>query len=251
MSTELTRASEGDAGTTARVERLSPEQIQQRLAAASVAYLPLGSLEFHGPHLPIGLDALTAYGVCLAAAARSGGVVLPPYYQAVGGEHSRYPWTFMSDRPDAIGALLGETLARLSELGVRRAVILSGHFAGEQADLIGRVADRWNAQSSPLRAVARTLGQAPEPPVQPDHAGRFESLLLHAIEPGLVHVEKLPDAAAHPAPAGEDPYGQDRHRTDHPLHGVFGADPRALDIENAPGVLAFYAEWVSALAAAD
>lgn len=240
-----------DAAPEVRVERLSPEQIEERLAAASIAYLPLGSLEFHGPHLPIGLDALTAYGVSVEAASRTGGIVLPPYYQAVGGEHSRYPWTITSEHPAAIEALLGETLARLNNLGVGRAVILSGHFAGEQAELITRVADRWNSSGAPMGAVARTLGQAPEPPVQPDHAGRFESLLLHAIEPGLVHVEKLPDAAAHPAPAGEDPYGQDRHRTDHPLHGVFGADPRALDTETAPEVLAYFAEWVGALGRAD
>ncbi|NYE17998.1 creatininase family protein [Microbacterium immunditiarum] len=230
------------------IERLSPEQIEARLARASVAYLPLGSLEFHGPHLPIGLDALTAYGICLRAAERHGGVVLPAYYQAVGGEHLRYPWTIMSDTPQAIEALLGESLARLSELGVRRAVILSGHFAEEQRELVERVAELWNATDAPLRAVARTLGQASTPPVAPDHAGRFESLLLHALSPELVHVDALPDPAAHPAPAGEDPYGQDRHRADHPLHGVFGADPRRLDMENAEPLLSHLIGWVATLA---
>lgn len=232
----------------AAVERLSPAQIEQRLAAASVAYLPLGSLEFHGPHLPIGLDALTAHGVCLEAARLGGGIVLPPCYQAVGGEHSRYPWTLMSDDPDAIESLLGETLARLQELGVRRAVILSGHFADEQRDLVTRVADRWNAADPVMTTVARTLGQAPEPPVAPDHAGRFESLLLYAIDPALVHVEALPDPERFPAPEGEDPYGQDRHRDTHPLHGVFGADPRRLDTENAAGLLAHLARWTASLA---
>lgn len=233
---------------TAAVERLSPDEIEARLAAAPVAYLPLGSLEFHGPHLPIGLDALTAHGVCLEAARIAGGVVLPPYYQAVGGEHSRYPWTLMSEVPDAIESLLGETLSRLQELGVRRAVILSGHFADEQRDLVTRVAERWNAVDAVMIAVARTLGQAPEPPVAPDHAGRFESLLLHAISPELVRVDALPDPDQFPAPVGEDPYGQDRHRATHPLHGVFGADPRRLDTENAAGLLEHLARWTASLA---
>lgn len=233
---------------TAAVERLSPPQIEERLRAASIAYLPLGSLEFHGPHLPIGLDALTAYGVCLGAAEVSGGIVLPAYYQAVGGEHSRYPWTIMSDSPEAIETLLGETLARLSELGVRRAVILSGHFADEQRDLVTRVADRWNTTDAALHAVARTLGQAPEPPVAPDHAGRFESLLLHAISPELVHVDALPDPDSFPAPDGEDPYGHDRHRAEHPLHGVFGADPRRLDVETAAPLLEHLVRWTARLA---
>ena len=234
---------------TVAVERLSPQEIEERLAEASVAYLPLGSLEFHGPHLPIGLDALTAYGLCLHAAETSGGIVLPPVYQAVGGEHSRYPWTIMSDSPAAIETLLTETLSRLSDFGVRRVVMLSGHFADEQRDLITRLAEQWNATGEPLHAVARTLGQAPQPPVASDHAGRFESLLLHSLAPELVHVDALPDADAFPAPEGEDPFGQDRHRADHPLHGVFGPDPRRLDVAAAAGLRDHLVTWIAGLAA--
>ncbi|GAA1535043.1 creatinine amidohydrolase [Microbacterium ginsengiterrae] len=233
---------------SAAAERLTPAQIEERLDHASVAYLPLGSLEFHGPHLPIGLDALTAHGICLAAAEQYGGIVLPPYYQAVGGEHTVYPWTLMSGAPDAIETLLGETLSRLSALGVRRAVLFSGHFADEQRDLVTRVAGSWNARDATMHAVARTLGQAPEPPVAPDHAGRFESLVLHALHPELVDVTTLPDARTHPAPAGEDPYGPDRHRPDHPLHGIFGADPRDLDIDTADPLFTHLVSWVAGLA---
>ncbi|MFK4791238.1 creatininase family protein [Microbacterium sp. ZW T5_56] len=229
------------------IERLSPAEIEDRLATTSVAYLPLGSLEFHGPHLPVGLDALTAHGICLRAAELAGGIVLPPFYQGVGGEHSRYPWTLMSERPEAIETLLAETLDRLDELGVRHAVILSGHFADEQRDLVTRIAEGWNAEGRVLRAVARTIGQVPEPPVRPDHAGRFESLLLHAIDPALVRVDRLPDPVAFPVPAGEDPYGSGRHDTAHPLHGVFGADPRDLDTEAAEPLLAHLAAWVASL----
>lgn len=236
---------------TSAAERLTPAQIEERLDRASVAYLPLGSLEFHGPHLPIGLDALTAHGICLAAAEQHGGIALPPYYQAVGGEHAVYPWTLMSGAPDAIETLLGETLSRLSDLGVRRVVLFSGHFADEQRHLVTRVAETWNATGATMHAVARTLGQAPEPPVIPDHAGRFESLVLHALSPELVDVTALPDPLTHPAPADEDPYGQDRHRADHPLHGIFGADPRDLDVATAGPLFAHLVTWVAGLAHQD
>jgi creatinine amidohydrolase len=235
-------------GPTAAIERLSPQQIESRLARASVAYLPLGSLEFHGPHLPIGLDALTAYGICLAAAERAGGVVLPAMHHAVGGEHTRYPWTLMSPAPEPIEAHLTETLERLDELGVRRFVILSGHFADEQRDLVTRVASAWNAAGASSRAVARTLGQAPNPPVAPDHAGRFESLLLQALHPELVDVRRLPDPAAFPVPAEEDPFGANRHLVDHPLHGVFGPDPRQMEPNDAAPLLEYFVNWVNDLA---
>lgn len=216
----------------------------RRDSRASVAYLPLGSLEFHGPHLPIGLDALTASGICLAAAERAGGVVLPPMHQALGGEHTRYPWTLMSRSADPIEALLGETLARLDELGVRRFMLLSGHFASEQRDLVTRVADVWNATGASSLAVGRTLGQAPNPPVAPNHTGRFESLLLQALSPELVDLSRLPDADAFPVPSGEDPFGADRHRAGHPLHGVLGPDPRSLHPDDAAPLLEYLVTWV-------
>jgi creatinine amidohydrolase len=244
METELLRMSTGPA---AAIDQLSPQQIDARLARRSVAYLPLGSLEFHGPHLPIGLDALTAYGICLAAAERSGGVVLPAMHQAVGGEHTRYPWTLMSRSAEPIEVLLAETLQRLDELGVQRFVLLSGHFADEQRDLVERVASAWNAAAPSSWAIARTLGQAPNPPVAPDHAGRFESLLLQALHPELVDVSRLPDPDAAPAPEGEDPFGADRHREDHPLHGVFGPDPRRIDRSDAAPLLEYFVEWASGL----
>ena len=237
------------AGPSAAVEQLSPHQIEVRLGRASVAYLPLGSLEFHGPHLPIGLDALTAHGICLAAAEQGGGVVLPPWYAAIGGEHTEYPWTFMSRTPASIESLLAETLRRLDELGVQRVVLLSGHFADEQGDLIARVADAWNASGASSRVVARTLGQAPHPPVAPDHAAQFESLVLLALRPELVNIGQLPDPDAFPAPQGEDPFGPDRHRANHPLHGVFGPDPRHLTAADAAPLVRYLIQWVLELGA--
>ena len=238
-----------NAGPSAAIEQLSPQQIEARLARASVAYLPLGSLEFHGPHLPIGLDALTAHGICLAAAERGGGVVLPPWYVAVGGEHTHYPWTFMSRRPAEIESLLAETLTRLDELGVQRIVLLSGHFAEEQRDLVTRIADAWNAGEWSSRVIARTLGEAPHPPVAPDHAAQFESLVLHALHPELVDIGQLPDPHAFPAPQGEDPFGPDRHRENHPLHGIFGPDPRRLTTADAAPLAQYLIEWVVDLGA--
>lgn len=237
-------------GPSAAIDRLSPQQIEARLGRASVAYLPLGSLEFHGPHLPIGLDSLTAYGICLAAAERAGGIVLPALHQAVGGEHTRYPWTFMSRAAEPIEALLAETLERLHELGVGRFVILSGHFADEQSDLITRVVSAWNATGTSSRAIARTLGQAPNPPVAPDHAGRFESLLLQALYPDLVDLSRLPDPESFPVPVGEDPFGPNRHLTEHPLHGVFGPDPRRMNSDDAAPLLEYLITWVNDLATA-
>ena len=79
-----------------QAERMLPHQIQAAIAARSVVYLPLGSIEYHRRHLPLGLDGLTAHGICTRAAATTGGVVLPTVWFGTGGTHTGYPWTIMT-----------------------------------------------------------------------------------------------------------------------------------------------------------
>jgi len=67
-------------GAGARYELLHPHELEEILRRAPVAYIPLGSLEWHGRHLPLGNDAIKAYEICLRAAERTEGVVFPPLY---------------------------------------------------------------------------------------------------------------------------------------------------------------------------
>lgn len=184
-----------------RVERLAPAELDSALADSSVVYLPLGSLEFHGPHLPIGLDALNAHGVCVAAAERSGGIVLPALYQGVGGGHTEYPWTIMMPSADSIRTIIRDTLRRLEQFGVKRAVLFTGHFADEQLALVDELAAKWNDTGTPseLRHRMLVLGtgvnRCASASLAPDHAGTFETMLLHSLSPELVHLDRLPDRA--------------------------------------------------------
>jgi creatinine amidohydrolase len=59
---------------------LTPHAFRLRLAAAPIAYLPLGTLEWHGEHLPLGADGLQAQGVFVQLAHEVGGIILPPLF---------------------------------------------------------------------------------------------------------------------------------------------------------------------------
>ena len=70
------------AETTASVqyERLRPAQIVERREACPVAYLPIGTIEWHGEHNPVGLDTLKMHQLLIECARKIGGLVLPPLY---------------------------------------------------------------------------------------------------------------------------------------------------------------------------
>jgi creatinine amidohydrolase len=233
-----------------RAELLSPAQLDERLAEASIVYVPLGALEFHGPHLPVGLDGLTAHGVCVAAAGISGGVVLPTVYHGTGGEHTRYPWTIMMPDGDAVAKNLMVTVERLSKLGAQTVVILSGHFADEQRAMLHGLSTDWLRDGAAhTKLVATTMADHDSSPVAPDHAGVFETLLLAALHPELVHLDRLPDPSQRPAAdPGGDPFGAHRHDPSHALWGVFGPDPRRADLDEAAALLEASARWVAGLA---
>lgn len=238
--------------TEVRAELLSHEQILAKILEAPIVYFPMGALEFHGPHLPIGLDGLTAHGVCVGAARKTGGVVLPTMYQGTGGEHSNYPWTIMMPNGEAMAQNIRASLIRLQDLGTQTTILLSGHFADEQRALLRTLAVDWSADNSNnMRVFATSMADCDVSPVEPDHAGKFESLMLAALHPELVHIEKLPSIAGHPSFDPEDnPFGSHRHRTDHVLWGVFGPDPRDANFEGAAELLETYVNWLASKALA-
>jgi creatinine amidohydrolase/Fe(II)-dependent formamide hydrolase-like protein len=63
-----------------RFDRMTSLQVVARRTACSLAYLPVGSLEWHGPHMPFGTDYMTVGYLAEEAARRFGGVAFPPMY---------------------------------------------------------------------------------------------------------------------------------------------------------------------------
>jgi len=59
---------------------LVPSEFEERFHERPVVYLPLGTLEWHGSHNPLGADFIQAKAILSRAAARFGGMVLPPIW---------------------------------------------------------------------------------------------------------------------------------------------------------------------------
>ena len=61
-------------------EEMLPHEFMAALASFPVAYVPVGSLEWHGCHLPYGVDTFLARGILIKVARKFGGIVVPPIY---------------------------------------------------------------------------------------------------------------------------------------------------------------------------
>lgn len=214
------------------LERLRPHEIEAALARAPIAWIPLGALEFHAGHLPNGTDGITGQGLLVEAAERLGGVVLPWSYLTFGT--LALPWSFRYD-PDLVAEAIRQTLRQLPNLGIRLAVVHTGHGPLDLNHLIKRVCFEGEGTGLlamglcylELNAVLGT-GLGTSWPVAVDHGSTMETSWVGALEPGLVDISRLPD---------------DR---DGLIVGVYGPNPRftansergAAEISAAAGLLA-------------
>ena len=198
------------------LELMRPQDVVRARASAPVAFVPIGPLEWHGPHLPLGTDGLHAHHVAVRAAQKIGGVVyptlhvgadavqgpgteesvehlgLPPDERIVGMDYPGNPVKSAYIDEGVVGLLVREVVRALKEQPYDVIVIVNGHGAPNHQRTLRRVATE---QSEPGRVAVlyATAWLAPEPPaVDPGHADRLETSLLMALEPQAVDVQQLP-----------------------------------------------------------
>ncbi|MEM1509667.1 MAG: creatininase family protein [Thermofilaceae archaeon] len=93
----------------------------------TVVILPLGSLEVHGPHMPLGTDTLVAYRIAVEAARRSQPcVVLPPLFYVYVPENRNFPGTISMSGLTVI-KMLEEICDEVYRNGFKRILIFNGH----------------------------------------------------------------------------------------------------------------------------
>lgn len=172
-----------------RYEELLVGELEQARAQAPIVYFPIGSLEYHGWHLPLGFDALHAHALCLQAAAQTGGVVLPATFWGTRG-HEGFAGSLLL-QPETIATLVRDVLAQLAAQGFRLIVICTGHWPDVQGALLRQVAEDYLAEHpGPRILVVDPFNLHPtDRPVE--HAGRVETSAMLFLRPDLVDMDQL------------------------------------------------------------
>ena len=166
-----------------------------RDADTDLALLPVGSTEQHGPHAPLGTDALHAETVAEAGAERhdEAVVVAPTISVGIAEEHRQFAGTLWVS-PDTFRSYVRDVIGSLAYHGLDRVVVVNGHGGnvpalGEVTATVTRHDDVYAVPFTWFEAVgdhASDMG----------HGGPLETALLRATHPELVREERIEEARA-------------------------------------------------------
>jgi creatinine amidohydrolase len=200
-----------------------PSEIREARTACPISYVPLGTLEWHGEHDAVGLDALKSHALAIRCAEAGGGLAFPPLWYGENRESNlmevtardreeiahRYGLPHENFRAGYTGVsahdqdlryveLLLHICRQAKSLGFRVVVLLAGHYpllrhAKAVEELMG-LRDR----DARVIAVSGYELVRDEIPDAGDHAGKWETSLLMVLRPECVDMSKLPADPAEP-----------------------------------------------------
>lgn len=94
--------------------------------AEGVCIIPMGVIEKHGPHMPLGTDVFSAREVAARAVAQEYAIVFPFYYAGQIAEAQQQPGT-VSYSPELVYKLLEETCEEISRNGIKKIILSNSH----------------------------------------------------------------------------------------------------------------------------
>lgn len=152
--------------------------------------VPLGALEQHGPHLPLGTDCWIAERVAAELVPHGGSdlILAPPIPYGASGEHEDFPGT-ISIGTDALALVLIE-FGRSASRWADRLLFVNGH--GGNVDALRGAIPRLRGEGFDA-AWASCEGEAAAVDA---HAGRAETSLMLALVPESVRTDRLEAGAA-------------------------------------------------------
>jgi creatinine amidohydrolase len=170
--------------------------LAEYFAEESLALVPVGSTEQHGPHLPEGTDHMIAEAFAREAAARSGYLCTPTITVGVSPHHRQFHGTMWADA-DAFRDYVESLTRNLTSHGVDRVIYVNAHGGNvEHLREVGRrlrddhtaFAIEWMWDES-IRELVDDLFAVNGP-----HGGPKETALIMHIEQDLVHEDRLAEA---------------------------------------------------------
>jgi creatinine amidohydrolase len=177
-------------------EQLTTQQFE--IAAKNgVCIIPIGVLEKHGNHLPLGTDMYTSTAICKAAAEIEPAIVFPYYFFGQIAEARHYPGTVAVSHQMMMDNMLA-MCDEISRNGIKKIMILSGHGGNNHfLPFFAQEMPRLNRDYQVYTGFAVGLTDAQRKEVQRlagyddlgQHAGLAETALMMHLQPQLIHTQ--------------------------------------------------------------
>jgi creatinine amidohydrolase len=175
----------------------SPKFASAVASAAGVVIVPLGIIEKHGPHLPLGTDMYEAREIAFHAAEKEYAVVFPPYFVGQIFEASHQPGA-MAYSSELMWKMLEETCKELSRNGLKKIILLNGH--GGNTSFLQYFCQAQLAKQQDFTVVLFRPGNDPVNAAEikslkkaklDAHAGEEETSMMYYINPAFVDMDAL------------------------------------------------------------
>ena len=137
-----------------------------------IAIIPVGSIEQHGPHLPISTDSDIVTEISLQLSDKINGVLLPTINYGISDEH--FPFFNLSIKKSTLSRILEDICESLIKNGISRIVIINGHY-GNLDSLKSFERKQKNNRKIKVFSYWKYMDR------EFDHAGNVETSIMLAI----------------------------------------------------------------------
>ena len=137
-----------------------------------IAIIPVGSIEQHGPHLPISTDSDIVTEISLQLSDKINGVLLPTINYGISDEH--FPFFNLSIKKSTLSRILEDICESLIKNGISRILIINGHY-GNLDSLKSFERKQKNNRKIKVFSYWKYMDR------EFDHAGNVETSIMLAI----------------------------------------------------------------------
>ena len=212
-------------------ELTAPDFVRAVVKSGGVCIVPVGILEKHGPHLPLGTDLLDCRELSLRAARQEYTIVFPEYFVGQIFEARHQPGTMAYSLPLML-EMLQETCDELARNGVKKVILVNGHGGNDellhffcQTQLASRKDYAvYLFDTSDDETMDKELKKLRKTSLD-GHAGEQETSVMLANRPDLVHMDRANEQS-----------GEDLKRLSHLKHAYTGIWWYASQPEHYRGV---------------
>jgi len=185
------------------LEEISMKEFEEKANKIKTVIIPVGSLEAHGPHLPLGTDTMEVYEITKEVAQLVDVFVAPPLFYGVCRSTSKHPGT-VGITGDTLRSLIRDLVKSLHANSLKNFIIISGHASSvhlaalEEAgeSLLSEMPSDVNIAVVSAYALAQQSAGDICETENDSHAGEIETSLMLHLKPHLVKgkgKEEYPD----------------------------------------------------------